>query len=93
MGVLFFVREGVVNINIDMNVTVTTELTDEVPVIKEEGANAINQHGYACLEYANSRFQTVTCIDGGKNPVFNEKIVLILIKNLHEISVSVTNHT
>ena len=66
-GSPLFVGEGVMNSN--MNLTI--ELEDKVLVIEEKGANSINLRGYACLEYANSRFQTKTCIDGGNNPSFN----------------------
>uniref|UniRef100_A0A0D6QY90 C2 domain-containing protein n=1 Tax=Araucaria cunninghamii TaxID=56994 RepID=A0A0D6QY90_ARACU len=49
------------------------------------------QDPYVCLEYANSKFRTKTCTDGGKNPTFNEKFVLPLIEGLREVNVSVWN--
>lgn len=49
------------------------------------------QDPYVCLEYANSKFRTKTCTDGGKNPSFNEKFVLRLIEGLREINISVWN--
>lgn len=49
------------------------------------------QDPYVCLEYANSRFRTKTCTDGGKNPSFNEKFVLRLIEGLREVNISVWN--
>ncbi|KAH9304130.1 hypothetical protein KI387_008534, partial [Taxus chinensis] len=49
------------------------------------------QDPYVCLEYANSKFRTKTCTDGGKNPTFNEKFVLPLIEGLREVNLSVWN--
>ncbi|XP_020676546.1 elicitor-responsive protein 1 isoform X1 [Dendrobium catenatum] len=49
------------------------------------------QDPYVCLEYANTKFRTRTCTDGGKNPTFQEKTVIPLIEGLREISVAVWN--
>ncbi|URD94605.1 C2 domain [Musa troglodytarum] len=49
------------------------------------------QDPYVCLEYANSKFRTRTCTDGGKNPTFQEKFQIPLIEGLREISVVVWN--
>ncbi|KAL4332524.1 hypothetical protein GQ457_07G025190 [Hibiscus cannabinus] len=34
------------------------------------------QDPFVCLEYGSARFRTKTCTDGGKNPIFQEKIQL-----------------
>ncbi|XP_021858285.1 extensin [Spinacia oleracea] len=49
------------------------------------------QDPYVCLEYANNKFRTRTCTDGGKNPVFQEKFIFTLIEGLREINVVVWN--
>ncbi|XP_009395852.2 uncharacterized protein LOC103981008 [Musa acuminata AAA Group] len=49
------------------------------------------QDPYVCLEYANSKFRTRTCTDGGKTPTFQEKFQLPLIEGLREINVAVWN--
>ncbi|XP_039145551.1 elicitor-responsive protein 1 [Dioscorea cayenensis subsp. rotundata] len=49
------------------------------------------QDPYVCLEYASTKFRTRTCTDGGKNPVFQEKINIPLIEGLREITVTVWN--
>ncbi|XP_074286280.1 uncharacterized protein LOC141611602 [Silene latifolia] len=49
------------------------------------------QDPYVCLEYANTKFRTRTCTDGGKNPVFQEKFVFTLIEGLREINIVVWN--
>ncbi|KAJ3679125.1 hypothetical protein LUZ60_017136 [Juncus effusus] len=49
------------------------------------------QDPYVCLEYANSRFRTRTCTDGGRNPSFQEKFQIPLIEGLREINVAVWN--
>ncbi|GLJ28630.1 hypothetical protein SUGI_0564230 [Cryptomeria japonica] len=49
------------------------------------------QDPYVCLEYANSKFRTKTCTDGGKNPTFNEKFVCPLIEGLRELNITVWN--
>ncbi|KAF3329533.1 extensin-1-like isoform X2 [Carex littledalei] len=49
------------------------------------------QDPYVCLEYANSRFRTRTCTDGGKNPTFQEKFQIPLIEGLRELNVAVWN--
>ncbi|KAJ1703633.1 hypothetical protein LUZ63_003412 [Rhynchospora breviuscula] len=49
------------------------------------------QDPYVCLEYANSKFRTRTCTDGGRNPTFQEKFQIPLIEGLRELNVSVWN--
>ncbi|XP_077225472.1 calcium-dependent lipid-binding (CaLB domain) family protein [Tasmannia lanceolata] len=49
------------------------------------------QDPYVCLEYANTKFRTRTCTDGGKNPIFQEKFVFSLIEGLREFNVIVWN--
>eukprot|EP00268_Persea_americana_P035707 TRINITY_DN3517_c0_g1_i2.p1 TRINITY_DN3517_c0_g1~~TRINITY_DN3517_c0_g1_i2.p1 ORF type:complete len:265 (-),score=45.10 TRINITY_DN3517_c0_g1_i2:341-1135(-) len=49
------------------------------------------QDPYVCLEYANTKFRTRTCTDGGKNPTFREKFVFSLIEGLRELNVNVWN--
>ncbi|ERM99403.1 elicitor-responsive protein 3 [Amborella trichopoda] len=49
------------------------------------------QDPYVCLEYANTKFRTKTCTDGGKNPTFQEKFVFSLIEGLREINITVWN--
>lgn len=49
------------------------------------------QDPYVCLEYANSRFRTRTCTDGGKHPTFQEKFQIPLIEGLREFNVAVWN--
>ncbi|XP_008813813.2 elicitor-responsive protein 1-like [Phoenix dactylifera] len=49
------------------------------------------QDPYVCLEYANSKFRTRTCTDGGRNPTFQDKFRIPLIEGLREISIIVWN--
>ncbi|KAK8936194.1 hypothetical protein KSP39_PZI013533 [Platanthera zijinensis] len=49
------------------------------------------QDPYVVLEYANTKFRTRTCTDGGKHPTFQEKTIIPLIEGLREITVSVFN--
>ncbi|KAJ4758061.1 C2 domain protein [Rhynchospora pubera] len=49
------------------------------------------QDPYVCIEYANSKFRTRTCTDGGRNPTFQEKFQIPLIEGLRELNVSVWN--
>ncbi|XP_042410869.1 elicitor-responsive protein 1-like isoform X2 [Zingiber officinale] len=49
------------------------------------------QDPYVCLEYANSKFRTRTCTDGGKNPNFHEKFQIPLVEGLRELNVTIWN--
>ncbi|XP_074578930.1 elicitor-responsive protein 3-like [Curcuma longa] len=49
------------------------------------------QDPYVCIEYANSKFRTRTCTDGGRNPNFQEKFQIPLIEGLRELHATVWN--
>ncbi|KAG4209278.1 hypothetical protein ERO13_A03G187000v2 [Gossypium hirsutum] len=49
------------------------------------------QDPYVCLEYANTKYRTKTCTDGGKSPIFQEKFTFSLLEGLTEVNVVVWN--
>jgi Ca2+-dependent lipid-binding protein len=72
------------NAHLEINVVGAKNLDE----IKEWFAR---QDPYVVIEYGPNKFRTRTDTDGGRNPSFNEKIVVPLAEGVRELTASVWN--